>query len=342
MKIYLQNIVKDLKQFSESLDKQTMLINKPWALIDSELGIQKLIFKKNKELILSKDGQVTEGKWDYFPEAKSLLIDRGFDKILCNETYIDDSILVLKMDGIKDDFFVLANENNIPDLDAYAYLRRLYYNKYGIQTTLLSDDRNLQIKPNYNDTIGIGSVVTIDESSTQDGSYLTKDGSQKIYVQNNKIFEIKYFKKYKLENGNDLIVEQNNKYSIEVGCTVSIQNKQISDGEYLIEKGYKKLYIIGNQIARISYMKKYNVVNSTQVLIEQNTEDEFEKGDKVWMDGEDAKDGKYRINECPNFIVQNGVIIKIGMRSETIFLIGLTIFSSIFLIILILNFYMRK
>ena len=144
---------------------------------------------------------MTEGKWDYFPEAKSLLIDRGFDKILCNKTYIDDSILVLKMDGKKDDFFVLANENNIPDLDAYAYLRRLYYDKYGIQNTPLSDNRNIQIKPNYQNTSGSGSSVTIDDSNAPDGEYITKDGTQKLLVQNNKIIDIKYLKKYKLENG---------------------------------------------------------------------------------------------------------------------------------------------
>lgn len=333
MKIYLQNIVKDLKQFSESLDKQTMLINKPWALIDSDLGIQKLIFKKNKELILSKDGQVTEGKWDYFPEAKSLLIDRGFDKILCNETYIDDSILVLKMDGKKDDFFVLANENNIPDLDAYAYLRRLYYNKYGIQNTPLSDDRNIQIKPNNNyNTLGAGASVTIDDSNAPDGEYVTKDGTLKIYVQNNRIEDVNYLKKYRMENGDDLVIEQRNSYSIEVGCVASIKNKSIQDGEYLIEKGFKKLLVIESRINQIFYIKKYDVVKSTQVVIEQKSEYDFEKGDKVWMDGEVAKDGKYRIIESPNFIVQNGVIIKIGMRSENKLL--LYVLSFTFIVIL--------
>ena len=50
--------------------------------------MQKLIFRKNKELIMSKNGQVTIGKWDYFGEAKSLLIDRGANIILCNEGFI--------------------------------------------------------------------------------------------------------------------------------------------------------------------------------------------------------------------------------------------------------------
>jgi hypothetical protein len=246
------------------------------------------------------------------------------------------------MDGKKDDFFILANENNIPDLDAYAYLRRLYYNKYGIQNTPLADNRNIQIKPNNQNTLGSGSSVTIDDSIAQDGEYITKDGSQKIYVQNNKILDTKYLKKYKLENGDYLVIEQKNSFQIEKGCAVSIKNKPILDGEYLIEKGYKKLYVIGNQITRISYVMKYDVVRSTQVLIEQNTESDYKKGDKVWMDGEIAKDGKYKINQFPNFIVQNGEIIKKSIRSEyklmfLIFTIGL-----ILIILVITEGYLRN
>lgn len=71
MKIYLKSVVNQLRNYSTTLDKTSILINKPWTLIDEEFEMQKLIFKKNKELILSKNGQVQIGSWDYFPEAKS-------------------------------------------------------------------------------------------------------------------------------------------------------------------------------------------------------------------------------------------------------------------------------
>ena len=119
-----------------------------------------------------------------------------------------------------------------------------------------------------------------------------------------------------------------------------IKNKPIPDGEYLIEKGYKKLYIFGKQITQISYMKKYDVVKSTQVIIEQKTEYDFEKGDNVWMDGEIAKDGKYKINQYPDFIVQNGVIIKVGIKPENIVLISiLSIILCVFTFVIIHTFF---
>jgi hypothetical protein len=64
MKAYLQHIVTDLKNFSKSLDKKAILTDKPWALIDDDQEMQKLIFRKNGELIMSKNGQVTIGSWE--------------------------------------------------------------------------------------------------------------------------------------------------------------------------------------------------------------------------------------------------------------------------------------
>ena len=317
MKIYLQNIVNSLKQYSESLDKQTLLINKPWALIDSELGIQKLIFKKDKELILSRDGQVVMGKWDYFPEAKCLLIDRGTDKILCNEAYIDDSILVLKQDGKKGDFFILANENNIPDLDVYEYLRKLFYKKYGIQNTQLVDDRFLQISPNYYNSMGLGSSVTIDDTDALNGSYFTKDGTQKIYVEENKINRITYPRKYKLDNGDYIVIEQESINNFEVGCPVIINNQLLKNDVYLLEYMKIKLYVIDNVITEIFYIKQYNLSNEEPILIEQKTDYLFELWDKVYIYGLIAKDGKYKIKNNSSISIQNGFIKKIGLSSES-------------------------
>lgn len=78
MKIFIQNIIGGLKNYSASLDKQSLLIDKPWAVIDSDFEIQKLIFRKNKELIMSKNGQVIMGKWDYLPEVNAECFAEGF------------------------------------------------------------------------------------------------------------------------------------------------------------------------------------------------------------------------------------------------------------------------
>ncbi len=144
MKEYLKSISNELKNYSKSLDKTSILINKPWAVIDEELQLQKLIFKKDKALIMSMNGQVSEGRWDYFPEAKSLLIDRGSDKILCNEVFINEGIIILKLDGTQKEVFALANENLIPDLNILNYIEN--WKKVNLINDNLSNNKDISIK----------------------------------------------------------------------------------------------------------------------------------------------------------------------------------------------------
>ncbi len=89
MKIYLQELVNRLSQFSEKLDNTTLFIDKPWVLIDTNSDYHKYIFKRNGELIMSLNGQAKVGRWEYLASAKSILIDRIKDKILLNQSFFD-------------------------------------------------------------------------------------------------------------------------------------------------------------------------------------------------------------------------------------------------------------
>ena len=131
MKQYVLNLIPRLKEFSASLDKNELFVEMPWVLVDDELNQQKYIFKRDGELIMSLNGQVTIGKWEYLSAAKSLLIDRVQDKILLNQSYIDPGVMVLKKDGLTDGYIFLANELVISDLNVAHYLRNLYYAKNG-------------------------------------------------------------------------------------------------------------------------------------------------------------------------------------------------------------------
>ncbi|WP_127844570.1 hypothetical protein [Psychroflexus aestuariivivens] len=239
MKIYLQDIVKGLKNFSKSLNKKSILIEKPWALIDSDLEIQKLIFKKNKELIMSKNGQVNIGKWDYLPEAKSLLINRGTDTILCNEGFIDEGVMILKMDGTNNDFFILANENVIPDLDAYSYLKKLRYRNLNITTRSLLEGKTLEIiqdDDEYNNP-KLGNKVTIDAEDVSDGVYKNYSSKIKYIIKNSTIASIIHQVTYKTKNGVKIMVEQKEQDYYSKGEKVWINEVEAENGEYKVLGG---------------------------------------------------------------------------------------------------------
>jgi len=234
MKAFLQHIVTDLKNFSKSLDTKSILVDKPWALIDSDFEVQKLIFKKNNQLILSKNGQVVIGSWDYFPEARSILIDRVQDKILCNEGFIDEGVMILKMDGTKNNFFVLANENIVPDLDAFKYLKQLRYVYLKISPRKLINGQVLEISDwQISDISEISKRVTIDAEEIEDGIYVDESQSKYI-VKNGRVIEKITAAKYKSRDGLEILIEQKFPYFFNKGDIVWINGRIAPDGKYKI------------------------------------------------------------------------------------------------------------
>lgn len=172
MKTYLQDIVKRLSQFSEKLDNTTLFIDKPWVLIDTESNYHKYIFKRDGQLIMSFNGQVQLGKWEYLTAAKSILIDRIKDKVLLNQSFFDSAVMVLKIDGTTNDLFILANEIIIPDLDVKKYLQSVTYRKYNVITRRLENGKTLEIYRGSSEApLQIGMKATIDGEQPDDGKY---------------------------------------------------------------------------------------------------------------------------------------------------------------------------
>lgn len=134
---YLKNILPRISHFSKLLDKEEVFINKPWVYLDEESNNHGYLFHRDKRLIMSFNGKVTIGSWELLPHGK-LLIDRCTDKILLENMFIDDALMVLKKSGSQDESFVLINESVIPDLDALKYLR----NKETIQEIRDAENNN--------------------------------------------------------------------------------------------------------------------------------------------------------------------------------------------------------
>lgn len=251
MKQYLKSIIPTIKNFSQSLDKTSLLVEKPWVLIDDNQDTQKLIFKKNKELVLSINGQVTIGKWDYLAEAKCLLIDRGTDKILCNQGYLDDGILILKLDSVLDQYFILANQNIIPNVkNVFQYILEIRRKYLNLRTMTLANGQTLEAIPKTNWSIypEIGDAVSIDFELVPDGDYFVMkedflEFSLKYVIRESKIIDKKYYVKYKSKDGLILVIEQKDPYvNCKIGDKVSLEHGEIQDKKYKL-KGYRNIIV---------------------------------------------------------------------------------------------------
>lgn len=125
----LQELIKDLqstlKNYSQGLAKQNLLVDIPWTMVDGDLNLQRLIFRKDNSLYIVKEGEIQESKWEYLPAMNSVIIVIGGKKILMNEVYADSKALILKKDGIGMDFLAFANQNELPDLNLAGHLKSL-------------------------------------------------------------------------------------------------------------------------------------------------------------------------------------------------------------------------
>lgn len=195
MKYYLADIIPRIKKYSATLDQSSFLIDKPWVVSsDKSSAYEKLIFRRDGRVHFSTNGDVTDGTWEYLPEAQSILIDYGDKKKLYRHQYLDEAVLALKPDGFisEKDFFLLANEKAIPDLNVENYLKSKFLQEQNINLVILDDGKEIEIYNDQNSNqVEINSIATIGGVSIKDGEYYYNSGASKLIIHNGVISDIK-------------------------------------------------------------------------------------------------------------------------------------------------------
>lgn len=241
MQLYLSKLIPRLKEFSANLDSKEIFIEIPWVIVDDNLNQQKYIFKRNGDLVMSLNGQVTIGKWEYLSGAKSLLIDRIQDKILLNQNFIDPAVMILKKDGFKDENLILANEILLPNLDVSQYLKKLYYQKNNISTVQLNTGDVFELK-NYEGFVS-NNVVTIEGERVSDGLYEIARTEKKLEIKDGILVSILEMKHYETNKGK-ITIQQRQYYSASNGDFVFQNNSKAPDGKYGL--GFMKHIVVEN------------------------------------------------------------------------------------------------
>lgn len=99
MNTYIADIIPKIQRFGFRLDNLKKLTNQHWvSLSDISHDKRVFIFRANKQLLISENGIVQKGSWEYL-DKQSLLIETKEGRYLLKRGFFDENILALKLDG---------------------------------------------------------------------------------------------------------------------------------------------------------------------------------------------------------------------------------------------------
>lgn len=122
MKNYIEGLLPKLKSWSRQLDRESILKNIQWTMVDNQgLTDTIYIFRNNNELLVSVSGNVTIGTWEYL-DTNTLLVTISDKSFLYSKEYFDDKLLALKKQGSVSYIFFVNNNLIKNKLDFEYYI----------------------------------------------------------------------------------------------------------------------------------------------------------------------------------------------------------------------------
>lgn len=212
---YLFSWIPKIQNFSGRLDSLSKIYNQPWVLINESNDSVKYLFKEKGVLLVIKNGAVTEGTWELINFADSILLNVENKKELYNHKYIDEGLMILKLDGNSNNLLVLANDRVIPNLDIQRYLDKKFpsnkvkqtktikpniASKY-LNTLKLYDGSNLHFINNKYFSWKGDTKVHINNHKAIDGFYRLKNSPQAFKISNSRLVMKYFLVKFKQPDG---------------------------------------------------------------------------------------------------------------------------------------------
>lgn len=133
MKTYLLDILNKYESYKEDLDVKNILCNKSWLIFNECNNKEVYIFQKDGSLIISFNGKVYKGNWQYITANKSIIISTQERSYMFHPFIFDNIVFVLKQDGTENYAFMI-NETQCNNFHPYSlselnnYFKKQEYN----------------------------------------------------------------------------------------------------------------------------------------------------------------------------------------------------------------------
>jgi len=269
MLYFVLDIIPKIQAYSKKLDETSLLTNQHWVSIN-EIEHSKIvfIFRPNEQLLISDNGKIERGKWEYIG-SNSLVIDRQSESFLFKHGFLDESVLALKVDGTET-YALFINETKCDKeinnkRDVVDFLEAKYLNK---KTGNLGHD--YQHSSHLNDK--------------RVGAIQLEDGRELVF--------------YPTEKKQTHIIE---------GCSVLLNGTKPKDGLYK-SKQCKRFEINNGILVHEFFIENHEQQNGDIIEIDGHRMQSTRKGNRVWLRNEPAPDGKYKVGFFSTINVINGLV----------------------------------
>ena len=126
MKTYILDSINRLKRYGENLDVKTILCNKSWQIFNDSGEKELYIFQENGDILLSTNGIVSQGKWQYISANKSILMSVKENSYMLHPSFTINNIIAMNLDGtdrymlmIEEQSLLALQVKNLEDLNRY-------------------------------------------------------------------------------------------------------------------------------------------------------------------------------------------------------------------------------
>ena len=140
MLTYIKHIFTNLSYYSQKLDDETIFQNQKWINID-EIGIRKklFIFRPENKLLVSVNGNVNRGLWEYI-DSTTILIEIDDNPILLRHAFIDDEFLLLNQDNTENYALFIKENTRLKELNTIEQINFYLDNKYRLGLPIPEDN----------------------------------------------------------------------------------------------------------------------------------------------------------------------------------------------------------
>ena len=111
MKTYILDSINRLKRLGENLDAKTILCNKSWQIFNDTGEKELYIFQENGDILLSTNGIVSQGKWQYISANKSLLISVKDKSYMLHPSFSINNIMAMNLDGTESYMLMIEEQS---------------------------------------------------------------------------------------------------------------------------------------------------------------------------------------------------------------------------------------